>query len=247
MTPTMAGKSATVAREMQIVRAEFVPTSNVPAPPSVHTGKQAKEEDEMRGFHQGLEQGSTRPARTRRAAALAAIGALALLVPMIGAAQAAGKRVAKEVPSSTLGKNVLANLKGRTLYSLSVEKHGKFICTSACLSTWHPLIVPAGTKPTGPVTLGTVERPEGRTQVTFKGRPLYTFAPDTKAGEAGGEGIKDVGTWHAAVLGGAVMSPPESTPQPTPQEPTPQPTPTPTPNPPPTPTPTPTPPYPSPY
>ncbi len=142
------------------------------------------------------------------------VAALVLLAPM--AAAAASKQVAKEVPSSTLGKSVLANLKGRTLYSLSVEKHGNFICTGACTSTWHPLLVPAGTQPKGPVALGTVERPEGKTQVTFKGRPLYTFSGDTKAGQANGEGFKDVGTWHAATVSGSTAAAPEPTPQPEP-------------------------------
>ena len=60
------------------------------------------------------------------------------------------------------GSPVLANLRGRTLYSLSVEKHGKFICTGGCLSiSRYPLVVPKGVRPTGPVTLGTVEAPTG--------------------------------------------------------------------------------------
>ena len=60
--------------------------------------------------------------------------------------------------------------------------------------------------------LGTIKRPEGKTQVTFKGLPLYTFAADTKPGEAKGEGIKDVGTWHAATL--ARRQTPPAEPQP---------------------------------
>jgi predicted lipoprotein with Yx(FWY)xxD motif len=150
--------------------------------------------------------------------ALAAIAALALLAPMTAAATPASKQVAKQVQSEALGKSVLANLKGRTLYSLSVEKHGKFICTGGCLGTWHPLVVPAGTKPIGPAKLGTVKRPDGRTQVTYKGRPLYTFSGDSKAGEANGEGIMDVGTWHAAALatGSAAPEPPSHEPTPPP-------------------------------
>jgi len=123
------------------------------------------------------------------------------------------KRVVK-VEALGSGGSVLANLRGRTLYSLSVEKHGKFICTAGCLSIWHPLVVPKGVKPIGPVTLGTVERPEGKTQVTYRGRPLYRFAQDAKTGEANGEGIKDVGTWHAAKA-------PTSSPQPTEPDPAP--------------------------
>ena len=133
-----------------------------------------------------------------------------------GVAQATTKRVAKEAASATLGKTVLANTGGRTLYSLSAETNGKFICTGTCLTTWRPLTVAAGVKPLGPVKLGTIERPEGKTQVTFKGKPLYTFSGDTKAGQANGEGIQDVGTWHAAVTGKLAPQPaPEPQPQPT--------------------------------
>ena len=85
------------------------------------------------------------------------------------------------------------------MYSLSVETHGKFICTksSGCLALWHPLRVAAGVKPTGPVRLGTVNRPDGGVQVTYRGRPLYSFVEDKRPGQIKGEGVKDVGTWHA--------------------------------------------------
>jgi predicted lipoprotein with Yx(FWY)xxD motif len=142
---------------------------------------------------------------------LLAIALLAGAIVAVAVAQNSGsKRVAKEAQNPTLGKTVLTSTSGRTLYSLSVEKNGKFICTRPCLSTWHPLTVPAGVKPAGPVKLGTIERPEGGTQVTYKGRPLYRFSGDTKAGEANGEGIKDVGTWHAA-------TPPQPKAEPAPQ------------------------------
>jgi predicted lipoprotein with Yx(FWY)xxD motif len=110
------------------------------------------------------------------------------------------KSVARAVRSK--GRSVLATESGRTLYTLSVEHKGKFVCTmpSGCLSAWHPLTVAAGVVPQGPVALGTVKRPEGDLQVTFRGRPLYTFSGDTKAGQAKGEGLKDVGIWHAAVI-----------------------------------------------
>lgn len=137
--------------------------------------------------------------------ALAGLVAAALALP--AAATAATKTVAKEGTVASLGKTVLTNNAGRTLYTLSAEKNGRFICTEGCTSTWKPLLVPAGTNPKGPVALGTVMRPEGRTQVTFKGRPLYTFAADGKPGEAKGEGVKDVGTWHAAVIGSASAAP----------------------------------------
>jgi predicted lipoprotein with Yx(FWY)xxD motif len=147
--------------------------------------------------------------------ALLATAAIALLLPL--AVQAATKSVVKESENAALGRTVLTTNKGKTLYSLSVEKNGKFICTGGCLSLWTPLVVPQGVKPKGPVKLGTVKRPDGRTQVTYKGGPLYSFNGD-KPGEANGEGIKDVGTWHAAKVAQASSSP-APTPAPQPENP----------------------------
>lgn len=101
--------------------------------------------------------------------------------------------------NAKLGKKIVVTASGRTLYTLSAEVHGKFICTKACLSSWHPLKVPAGGKVEGVAKLGVIARPDGGRQATFNGRPLYTFTGDTKSGQVNGEGFKDVGTWHAAV------------------------------------------------
>ncbi|HEX5224861.1 MAG TPA: hypothetical protein VFW29_07010, partial [Solirubrobacteraceae bacterium] len=46
-------------------------------------------------------------------------------------------------------------------------------------------------------SLGTVKRPDGTTQVTYAGTPLYTFVQDQHAGETKGQGVRDVGTWTA--------------------------------------------------
>jgi predicted lipoprotein with Yx(FWY)xxD motif len=105
----------------------------------------------------------------------------------------------KSAANTKLGATVLVSARGMTLYSLSGEQNGKFICTSAaCVQVWHPLAVSAGGTATGPVGhLSTVKRPDGARQVTYKGLPLYTFAQDHAPGDANGEGIKDVGTWNA--------------------------------------------------
>lgn len=137
--------------------------------------------------------------RTRNVAALMLAAVLAVSAVAVPMALARGsKTVVGEATAPSLHKTVLTDTKGLTLYSLSVEKNGKFICTGSCTKTWFPLLVAAGTKPKGPVKLGTIKRPEGKMQVTFKGLPLYTFDGDTKKGQANGEGFKDVGTWHAA-------------------------------------------------
>jgi predicted lipoprotein with Yx(FWY)xxD motif len=118
--------------------------------------------------------------------------------------------VVKTASNSTLGATILVNAQGMTLYHLSGEQSGKFLCTStACVNTWHPLIAANGAAPTGSVgSLGTAKRPDGMIQVTYKGTPLYTFAQDQKAGDAKGQGIKDVGTWTAVTTGAAASSTP---------------------------------------
>lgn len=153
--------------------------------------------------------------RPNRVPALALVVMLAALLIPAAASARATKVVAKKADNTTLAETILTNTKGRTLYSLSAETKGRFICTASCLSTWHPLVVKTGVKPTGPVKLGTIERPDGRTQVTYKGLPLYSFGGDTKVGDANGQGFKDVGTWRAASI--AKISPePEPQPQPNP-------------------------------
>ena len=129
----------------------------------------------------------------------------------------AGEATVKSASNSTLGATVLVNARGMTLYHLSGEQNGKFICTSsACVAIWHPLTVSSGT-PSGSVgSLGTVKRPDGTEQVTYKGTPLYTFAQDQAAGEAKGQGIKDVGTWSAVTVSASSGS--ASTPATTPAE-----------------------------
>lgn len=148
-------------------------------------------------MHRTRSRAKSRGARTLAALALAAVLALAALVTPMALARG-GKTVVGEARAPSLHKTVLTNVKGLTLYSLSVEKNGKFICTTrSCTTTWIPLVVARGTTPKGPVKLGTVKRPEGKIQVTFKGLPLYTFDGDSAKGQANGEGFTDVGTWHA--------------------------------------------------
>jgi predicted lipoprotein with Yx(FWY)xxD motif len=166
------------------------------------------------------------PSARRRARAIGiaiCLCALAFGVTQLwaGAAAAAGgsKRVARKGTVQALGRTVLTTRGGHTLYSLSVERHGRFICKGSCLLTWHPLLIARGVKPKGPVKLRTIRRPEGRRQVTFRGRPLYSFSGDLKKGEANGEGFKDVGTWHAAAVGPIG----ETQPQPPPESPYPYP------------------------
>jgi predicted lipoprotein with Yx(FWY)xxD motif len=156
------------------------------------------------------------PARTPILALAIVLALSALFGASAALAGQSTKTVAKKADNAALGEKILTSTTGRTLYSLSAEKNGRWICTTAgCKASWRPLVVAEGVKPKGPVTLGTRVRPDGRIQVTYKGLPLYSFNGDVKPGEANGEGIKDVGTWHAAKVG-ALTSQPQPQPQPEP-------------------------------
>jgi predicted lipoprotein with Yx(FWY)xxD motif len=129
------------------------------------------------------------------------------------AATSGSGAVVKTAANSTLGTTVLTNAAGMTLYRLSAERDGRFICTTApCTQLWHPLAASATSAPSGVASLGTVKRPDGSEQVTYKGMPLYTFAQDQRPGDAKGEGFKDVGTWNAVTAAGAssTAAPPAS-------------------------------------
>lgn len=100
--------------------------------------------------------------------------------------------------NSQLGTTVLVNAQGLTLYHLSGEQNGKFICTSAtCVQAWHPLIASGAVPHAGVSSISTINRPDGTKQIAYKGMPLYTFVQDHAPGQAKGQGIKDVGTWTA--------------------------------------------------
>jgi predicted lipoprotein with Yx(FWY)xxD motif len=101
---------------------------------------------------------------------------------------------------------------GKTLYFAEQEIDGTIKCKDACLSFWTPLTVSGGTKPTAGTgvtgTLATVNRPDGSVQVTYDGKPLYTFTDDGGSGQAKGNGVKDTFNdtdfvWRAAVASGA--------------------------------------------
>jgi predicted lipoprotein with Yx(FWY)xxD motif len=145
---------------------------------------------------------------------LLVIAAAVIAVAGLASASSSTSRATTVKTGHALGRTVLVDRSGLTLYSLSAETRGRFICTGTCVSVWHPLVVRAGQQPTGSGSLGTIRRPGGQTQVTYKGKPLYTFSGDHKPGQAKGEGFKDVGVWHAAVVGSTTKAP-VSTPNPT--------------------------------
>ena len=103
---------------------------------------------------------------------------------------------------SKYGK-VLVDQKGLALYVDSANKPPKdWPCKGACLTVWPPLVLSNGqSKPVagkGVTGLGVVKGPSGE-QVTWHGKPLYTFVRDSK-GKVLGQGIVQDGTWKVAQM-----------------------------------------------
>jgi predicted lipoprotein with Yx(FWY)xxD motif len=102
---------------------------------------------------------------------------------------------------------ILVNPEGMTLYTNTVDSPEDLRCINiACTGFWPPFTIdgePAGGEDL-PGSLGTVERPDGTTQVTYNEQPLYTFYLDNQPGDAKGEGFIDFGgTWHVISVEGS--------------------------------------------
>ena len=95
----------------------------------------------------------------------------------------------------SLDGNVLVDSKGAALYSSDQEKDGMVRCTGGCTSIWLPLTAPNSGQPTAasdvPGKVAVVKRPDGASQVTLDGRPLYRFAEDGGPGKVTGDGVSD--------------------------------------------------------
>jgi len=111
---------------------------------------------------------------------------------------------------------VLVDRSGKTIYSPRQEAQGKILCTGSCLSFWFPVTVSPGTSLPAlrgvSGVLGTVHREDdGLTQLTFNGRPLYTFRLDQAPGQVHGNNFGDSFggtsfTWQVVAASGAASS-----------------------------------------
>lgn len=136
--------------------------------------------------------------------ALGAVAAAALVTVVATALAAGSSLTLNSNPGSMLGKPVVVNPQGRTLYHLSPETSKHLLCKSReCLTNWPPLTVKsaktklkAGSGVKG--KLGLLHRGNGTLQVTLNGLPLYRYAGDSAKNDVNGEGIESFGgTWHA--------------------------------------------------
>lgn len=102
---------------------------------------------------------------------------------------------------------ILVDSKGFTLYDFHKDKGNKSACYGACAGTWPPLTTegtPQAMSGAEAAKLGTTKRTDGTLQVTYAGHPLYTYAADTKPGDAKGNDFSSFGgEWYALQPSGA--------------------------------------------
>jgi len=150
---------------------------------------------------------------------IAVLVAFVLLWPLAAQGSAAqNESILKVSDNADLG-TILTDAKGNTLYLFTPDTTaGESACNDQCAQNWPPLeasdnmALPAGV----PGQLGSIDRTDGKKQVTYNDIPLYYFAQDSKPGDVNGQGVG--GKWFVvypgAELGSYPAAPGEGTPVP---------------------------------
>jgi predicted lipoprotein with Yx(FWY)xxD motif len=125
---------------------------------------------------------------------------------------------------------VLANPRGRTIYTYTRDSPGHSACAAVCLQYW-PIVAAPTITPSAvagmTARLGTLDRADGGRQLTVNGYPIYTFTADAGPGSTAGQGQRlNGGVWSALTPAGAAIttSSPAATPPPAAAPPAPTPT-----------------------
>ena len=101
---------------------------------------------------------------------------------------------AQSMPAMKAADGTMTDAKGMTLYTFDRDAGDKSACNGPCATNWPPLMATGDAKASGDWTI--VTRDDGTKQWAFKGKPLYTWSKDTKAGDKTGDGVNTV--WHTA-------------------------------------------------
>jgi predicted lipoprotein with Yx(FWY)xxD motif len=118
-----------------------------------------------------------------------AIAAL-LAIPLFGCASSTP---APATVAETAKGKTLVDANGMTLYTFDKDAGMKSACNGPCAKNWPPLVA---TSASGPTDWTVVTRDDGSKQWAYVGKPLYTWAKDSKPGDTTGDGFNNV--WHVA-------------------------------------------------
>jgi predicted lipoprotein with Yx(FWY)xxD motif len=123
-----------------------------------------------------------------------------------GAAGSTASAVALTTKHSKFGTVLAAGPKRLTVYLFEGDKGSTSACSGACASAWPPVTTSGAASAHGAAMsadLGTITRPDGTKQVTYKGHPLYYFSQDKDDGDAYGQGVKAFGAeWYVLAPSG---------------------------------------------
>jgi len=121
---------------------------------------------------------------------------LTLLAVAITLAPISGASAAPPAKTGTTAKGaVLTDARGMSLYTFDKDAGGKSACNGPCAANWPALKAEASDAAGDGYTV--IARDDGSRQWAYKGKPLYTFAKDQKAGDITGDGFLN-GVWHLA-------------------------------------------------
>jgi len=100
-----------------------------------------------------------------------------------------------DMPAKKAADGTLTNASGMTLYTFDKDAVGKSACNGPCAANWPPLMAASGASASADWTI--VTRDDGSKQWAYKGKPLYTWVKDQKAGDKTGDGFAN-NAWHTA-------------------------------------------------
>ena len=119
-----------------------------------------------------------------------------LLAAAMSLALISGASAAPPAKTATTTKGpTLTDARGMSLYTFDKDSDGKSACNGPCAANWPALKAEAGDSAGDNYTV--IARDDGSKQWAYKGKPLYTFAKDQKAGDSSGDGFLN-GAWHLA-------------------------------------------------
>ncbi len=122
-------------------------------------------------------------------------GLVVMLVAIAGVWTAFAEDHAVKVAQKEGIGSYLTDMRGMTLYNFKKDTPGKSACEGPCVDNW-PLYYREkvdGMDGLSASDFGTITRPDGKMQTTYKGMPLYHFIKDVKPGDTNGQGFK--GLW----------------------------------------------------
>lgn len=130
-------------------------------------------------------------------------------VPAPSGVNSAGKPVTLDVLDAGPIIGLITDHRGFVVYANRGETPELLICVSTCIDVWVPLEPRDGNVP-GAVSdrldrnrYDEFRRPEGITQVTYDGFPLYTWTGDSEIGITAGAGV--AGIWFALSTEGPLV------------------------------------------